>query len=58
MNDMNKTSKIYVAGHQGMVGSAIIRQLKSNGYNNIVVITTKDLNLINQKQVQDFFTSE
>ncbi|MFZ2397673.1 MAG: NAD-dependent epimerase/dehydratase family protein [Smithella sp.] len=38
---MNKTSKIYIAGHSGLVGSAIIRRLQSEGYNNLITCTSK-----------------
>jgi GDP-L-fucose synthase len=55
---MNTNSKIYVAGHNGMVGSAIIRALKHNGYQNIVFKSSKDLDLRNQSQVNQFFLSE
>ncbi len=55
---MNKEAKIYVAGHRGMVGSAIIRELQKNGYNNIVTRTHAELDLINQKAVVDFFAQE
>lgn len=52
---MNKNSKIYVAGHNGMVGSAIVRKLKSEGYTNIITATHKDLDLINQEETYKFF---
>ena len=55
---MEKNSKIYIAGHRGMVGSAIVRKLKADGYNNIVVRTSKDLDLRNQQAVADFFAAE
>ncbi len=55
---MNKEAKIYVAGHRGMVGSAIVRELQKNGYNNIVTRTHAELDLINQKAVVDFFAQE
>lgn len=55
---MGKDSKIYVAGHKGMVGSAIVRSLKSRGFNNIIGRTSKELNLINQKDVEEFFKEE
>ena len=45
---MNKQPKIYVAGHRGMVGSAIVRLLEESGHSNIVTRTHSDLNLINQ----------
>lgn len=52
---MLKTSKIYVAGHNGLVGSAVVRQLIKNGYNNIVCKTSKELDLTNQSDVDLFF---
>lgn len=55
---MYKTSKIYVAGHRGMVGSAIIRKLQQEGFTNIVTRTSKELNLTDQQAVADFFASE
>lgn len=55
---MNKDSKIYVAGHNGMVGSAIIRKLKELGYTNIITKSKKELDLTNQFQVNHFFHFE
>lgn len=55
---MEKNSKIYVAGHKGMVGSAIVRELKKQGYSNILTVTHKDLDLLRQDKVEDFFRSE
>lgn len=55
---MNKDGKIYVAGHRGMVGSAIVRSLKKQGYMNIIGKTSKELDLRNQQEVEDFFESE
>jgi len=55
---MNKTPKIYVAGHRGMVGSAILRKLQADGFNNIVVRTHADLDLTNQDAVNSFFEAE
>lgn len=55
---MNQNSKIYIAGHRGMVGSAILRNLISNGFNNIVTKTSDELDLTDQKKVQTFFESE
>jgi GDP-L-fucose synthase len=55
---MNKTSKIYIAGHRGLVGSAILNNLKSKGYKNLIVRTHKELDLTNQKAVFDFFAAE
>jgi GDP-L-fucose synthase len=52
------SQKIYVAGHRGMVGSAIVRHLQTAGFNNIVARTHSELDLTNQKAVQDFFQSE
>lgn len=55
---MKKDSKIYVAGHRGMVGSAIIRLLQSEGYQNIVYKTSSELDLTNQSSVKEFFKVE
>lgn len=55
---MNPNSKIYVAGHRGMVGSAIVRKLESAGFTNLVVRTSKELDLRNQQAVATFFASE
>src|ERR1041385_696706 len=55
---MHTSSKIFVAGHRGMVGSAIVRKLKEKGYNNIVTRTSSDLDLRNQEQVNGFFAEE
>ena len=55
---MNKTSKIYVAGHKGLVGSAIVRRLENEGYENLVVRTSKELDLRDKDQVDQFFESE
>jgi len=55
---MQLNSKIYVAGHRGMVGSAIVKDLKERGYTNIVTRTSTALNLIDQKAVADFFELE
>ena len=55
---MNKSDKIYVAGHRGMVGSAIVRKLKNEGFNNIVFRTSAELDLRNQQAVKDFFSKE
>ena len=51
-------SKIYVAGHRGMVGSAIVRQLEEQGYTNVIVKTRAELDLVNQQSVADFFSQE
>ena len=55
---MEKDAKIYVAGHRGMVGSAIVRALEKAGYHNIVTRTHKELNLCRQQDVEDFFAAE
>ncbi len=55
---MNKDSKIYIAGHRGMVGSAIERFLRKSGYTNIVTAASKELDLTNQQAVNNFFASE
>lgn len=55
---MEKTSKIYIAGHRGMVGSAILRQLEANGHTNIITRTSSELDLRNQQAVFEFFNSE
>ena len=52
---MEINSKIYVAGHRGMVGSAIVRELQRQGYTNIVTRTHAELNLIDQHAVDVFF---
>ena len=51
---MSKSSKIYIAGHKGMVGSAIWRLLEHKGYNNLIGKTSKELDLRNQKAVNGF----
>ncbi|MBI2280220.1 MAG: GDP-L-fucose synthase [Bacteroidetes bacterium] len=55
---MNKNDKIYIAGHRGMVGSAIERLLKKEGYTNLITRTSKELDLRNQQAVNDFFAAE
>ena len=55
---MNKTDKIYIAGHRGLVGSAILRNLEDSGYNNFVLRTSKELNLTSQAEVNVFFETE
>ena len=55
---MDKNAKIYVAGHRGMVGSAIVRELQRQGYNNIITRTHKELDLCRQENVEKFFAEE
>ena len=55
---IEKNAKIYVAGHRGMVGSAIVRALKNQGYTNIITRTSKELDLRRQIDVEEFFASE
>lgn len=55
---MEKTSKIFVAGHKGLAGSAIIKNLKKQGYENIITKNKSELDLRNQSMVEDFFKSE
>ena len=55
---MNKKDKIYVAGHRGMVGSAIVRKLNEEGFSNIVTKSSSELDLRNQREVKDFFENE
>ncbi len=55
---MNKNSKIYIAGHRGLVGSSILRNLEANGYSNLITRTHSELDLTNQSFVAEFFTQE
>ena len=55
---MKQDSKIYVAGHKGMVGSAIVRELQRQGYHNLVLKSHKELDLCRQEQVEKFFAEE
>lgn len=55
---MELNAKIYIAGHRGMVGSAILRSLKNKGYSNFVLKTSAELDLRNQEQVANFFSAE
>ena len=55
---MDKNSKIYVAGHRGLVGSAIVRKLQGEGYNNLVLKTHKELDLLDANAVKNFFEKE
>jgi GDP-L-fucose synthase len=56
--DLNKESKIFVAGHRGMVGSAIVRKLEKEGYSNIITRTSSELDLRDQISVKSFFETE
>ncbi len=55
---MELSSKIYVAGHRGLVGSALVRELEKNGYTNLILRTRKELDLLDQKAVAAFFETE
>ena len=55
---MEKNARIYVAGHRGMVGSAIVRELRRQGYDNLVLRTHKELDLCDQRAVEAFFEAE
>lgn len=55
---MDKSAKIYIAGHKGMVGSAIVRQLQELGYTNLVLKNSSELDLRIQTEVQSFFETE
>ena len=54
----DKHAKIYVAGHRGLVGSAILRRLEQGGYDNIVVRTSRELDLTDQAATEAFFAAE
>lgn len=58
MNIMNKNARIYVAGHRGLVGSALLRELEKQGYKNIITCTHAEVDLVNQRAVADFFAQE
>ena len=55
---MEKNARIYVAGHKGMVGSAIMRELKRQGYTNLITKSHKELDLCRQNEVEKFFAEE
>ena len=57
MSDLHKDSAIYVAGHRGMVGSALVRRLSSGGYSNLITRTRAELDLVDQAQVREFFNA-
>ncbi|MDX8393010.1 MAG: GDP-L-fucose synthase [Mariprofundales bacterium] len=56
--NMNKQAKIYIAGHRGLAGSAIVRRLQTMGFSNLLMRTSKELDLRNQNAVDDFFANE
>lgn len=58
MTIMNKNAKIYIAGHTGMVGSAIVRKLNAEGYKNLIMKNSRELDLTQQHQVAEFFEKE
>ena len=51
---ISKNNKIFLAGHNGMAGSAILKKLKNNGYKNIICVSKKKLNLLDKKKVENF----
>ena len=55
---MQKTKKIYIAGHRGLVGSAIVPRLQKAGYENLLLRTCAELDLTDKKSVDDFFATE
>jgi GDP-L-fucose synthase len=57
-SEMGKNSKIFVAGHRGLVGSAIVRKLQSEGYSNLLLKTHTELDLLDQSAVAEFFARE
>ncbi len=58
MNKISKDSKIYIAGHSGMVGSAVKRKLEKENYKNLIYKSSSELNLIRQEEVENFFETE
>ena len=57
-DNLNKTKKIFIAGHKGMVGSSLVRKFQKEGFNHIIVKSSKELDLRNQSQVNHFFATE
>ena len=58
MRDINQDSKIYLAGHRGLVGSAICRQLKAKGFTRVITRSRNEVDLTNQTEVKKFFALE
>ena len=58
MKYIARENKIFIAGHRGMVGSAIIRKLKNEGFDNLILRTSKELDLRNQKKTKSFIVDE
>ena len=58
MNRMNHEGKVYVAGHRGLVGSAILRRLEAGGHGNLVTRTREELDLTDRRAVDEFFEAE
>ncbi|MDI6817672.1 MAG: NAD-dependent epimerase/dehydratase family protein, partial [Actinomycetota bacterium] len=58
MSGLDKDSKIYIAGHRGLVGSALVRKLEAEGYNNLLLRTHNELDLCDGQAVKSFFESE
>ena len=56
--NMNKNAKIFIAGHRGMVGSSIVRKLRQEGFFNLILKTSQELDLRNQAAVEQFFREE
>jgi len=57
-DNMEKNSKIFVAGHNGLVGSAIVRKLRNEGYDNLILRSRNELDLRDQRAVRNFFSTE
>ena len=55
MKKINKSSKIFLAGHKGLLGSSLLQALNREGYHNIITRSSKELDLTNQKNVKKFF---
>ena len=55
---LDRNAKVYIAGHKGLVGSALLRRFEKEGFTNIITRTSSELNLINQAEVEKFFEAE